>query len=152
MLISRGKCARELRGRNSNHAIPTVANIMKWIVLTHKQHPFSLNQLLSTSSHSQTYPTSSHKQFMMSLTQTQSHTQPDITYHPDFRKYQLRSEKIEALNASILKLPGSFPDQLKGELVWEGKDFTDESQWTLLLTESHLQEIDTALQIFKCML
>ncbi|KAH6718335.1 hypothetical protein BKA61DRAFT_513017 [Leptodontidium sp. MPI-SDFR-AT-0119] len=85
----------------------------------------------------------------MSLTQTQTQTQPDISYHPDFQKYLLRSERIRSQNKSVSKLPGSFPNQLKGELVWEGKDYTDESQWTLVLTDNHLQEIDAALKHFK---
>jgi len=38
---------------------------------------------------------------------------------------------------------------MKGELVWEGKDYTDEKQWTLVLTEDHLVEIDDALKAFR---
>ncbi|KAL2062016.1 hypothetical protein VTL71DRAFT_6282 [Oculimacula yallundae] len=84
----------------------------------------------------------------MSSTQTETQ-QPNISYHPDFQKYQLRSEKIKSQTSAGIKLPRSFPAELKGELVWEGKDFTDESQWTLVLTESHIKEIDAALKHFK---
>jgi len=38
---------------------------------------------------------------------------------------------------------------MKGELVSEGKDSTDEKQWTLVLTEDHLVEIDDALKAFR---
>jgi hypothetical protein len=83
----------------------------------------------------------------MAATITQ--TQPDISYHPDFEKYQLRTERLKPLRASN-GLPLGFPEQLTGPLVWEGKDFTNEKEWTFSLTESHLEEIHNALQHFKC--
>lgn len=83
------------------------------------------------------------------MSQTQTQIQPDISYHPDFQKYQLRSERIRAQSSSVSNLPEGFPDQLKGELVWEGKDYTDEKQWILALTEDHLAEIDDALKAFR---
>lgn len=81
----------------------------------------------------------------MALTQRQ----PDISYHPDFQKYQLRSERLKAQRPSEPKLPGSFPFQLAGPLVWEGKNFTDESQWIFSLDGSQYEEIHQALIHFK---
>ncbi|TVY73503.1 Taurine hydroxylase-like protein SAT17 [Lachnellula suecica] len=81
----------------------------------------------------------------MALTQRQ----PDISYHPDFEKYQLRTERLKRLRPATPVLPAGFPAQLTGGLVWEGKDFTDEKQWTFSLDESHLAEIHRALGNFK---
>jgi hypothetical protein len=81
----------------------------------------------------------------MALTQKQ----PDISYHPNFEKYQLRSERLKALRPANSGLPTGFPEQLRGPLVWEGKDFTDEKEWTFSLNESQLEEIHQALVHFK---
>ncbi|TVY33449.1 Taurine hydroxylase-like protein [Lachnellula subtilissima] len=81
----------------------------------------------------------------MALTQRQ----PDISYHPNFEKYQLRTERLKPQRPVNPSLPTGFPAQLTGGLVWEGKDFTDENQWTLSLTDSQLQEIHEALLKFK---
>jgi hypothetical protein len=82
----------------------------------------------------------------MALTQKQ----PDISYHPDFEKYQLRTERLKDLRQSTTELPEGFPKKLTGPLVWEGKDFTDEKEWTFSLNESHLEEIHKALLHFQC--
>ncbi|KAH8819832.1 hypothetical protein F5884DRAFT_27374 [Xylogone sp. PMI_703] len=75
--------------------------------------------------------------------------QPDISYHPDFEKFQLRTQRLSIQRPSNSGLPQGFPAQLTGPLVWEGKDFTDDRQWTLSLTESQLDEIHSALEHFK---
>jgi hypothetical protein len=75
--------------------------------------------------------------------------QPDISYHPDFKKYQLRTEKIKTQLPDNTTLPTGFPKELKGPLVWEGKDFTEESDWTFYLNGTQLQEIHQALTYFK---
>jgi hypothetical protein len=82
----------------------------------------------------------------MALTQRQ----PDISYHPDFEKYKLRTERLKPQRPANSSLPTGFPAQLTGGLVWEGKDFTDEKQWTLSLNDSQLQGIHKALEHFKC--
>jgi len=82
----------------------------------------------------------------MALTQRQ----PDISYHPDFEKFQLRTERLKAQRSSNSGLPTGFPAQLTGPLVWEGKDFTDENEWTFSLTEPQVEEIHKALEHFKC--
>jgi hypothetical protein len=83
----------------------------------------------------------------MALTQTQ----PDISYHPDFEKFQLRTERLRAQREPDSSLPRGFPSELAGPLVWEGNDFRDESQWTFSLDESQHGEIHQALLHFKGM-
>ena len=83
----------------------------------------------------------------MSTTTTQ--TQPDISYHPDFTKFQLRTERLKQQRPSNVGLPAGFPQKLQGPIVWEGKDFTDEMEWTLSLNEEQLKEIHNALVNFK---
>lgn len=77
--------------------------------------------------------------------------QPDISYHPDFEKFQLRTERLKASRSSNEALPDGFPTQLSSPLVWEGRDFKHESSWTLSLNEAQLNEIHQALLKFKCM-
>jgi len=84
----------------------------------------------------------------MSATITQK--QPDISYHPDYTKFNLRTERLKFERPSIPQLPPEFPRKLTGPLVWEGKDFTDEKDWTFVLTPEHLDEIENALVHFKC--
>jgi len=81
----------------------------------------------------------------MALTQRQ----PDISYHPDFEKYKLRTERLKAARAPNPSLPAAFPRQLTGPLVWEGTDFTNEREWTLSLDATQLAEIHEALSHFK---
>lgn len=83
----------------------------------------------------------------MSTTATQ--TQPDISYHPDFTKFQLRTERLKNQRPPNAGLPPGFPKKLEGPIVWEGKDFTNESEWTLPLNEENLEEIHNALLYFK---
>ena len=79
----------------------------------------------------------------ITVTQTQAR-QPDISYHPDLAKYKLRTERLKD-QRSTTGLPAGFPSKLTGPIVWEGKDFTDEKQWTLSLNEEQLEEIHEAL-------
>lgn len=83
----------------------------------------------------------------MSVTATQ--TQPDISYHPDFEKYQLRSARIKAQLPSDSELLQGFPEQLTGPIVWEGEDFENEDDWTLALNAEQLEEIHGALEHFN---
>ena len=76
--------------------------------------------------------------------------QPDISYHPDKQKYLLRKEQVEAGLPSNTKLPPQFAEQLTGPLVWSGEDFTNEREWTFVLSEPHFKEIHEALLHFKC--
>ncbi|KAJ6620306.1 hypothetical protein B0H10DRAFT_1946121 [Mycena sp. CBHHK59/15] len=65
--------------------------------------------------------------------------QPDISYHPTRRNPTLPQRP----------LPPGFPAQVDGPGVWEGADWTDESQWVYHLTPEHLAEIDRALAHFE---
>ena len=87
---------------------------------------------------------------MASSTTITQATQPDISYHPDKQKYLWRKEQIELSIPANIKLPSLFPEQLTGPLVWDGRNFTDEREWTFVLSEPHLKEVHEALLHFKC--
>lgn len=76
--------------------------------------------------------------------------QPDIEYAPDYAKFQARSErriKDETLPTSV---PEGFPDQLQGDMVWDGEKLAESYDWTYVLTGDQLTEIDEALKHFQC--
>lgn len=75
--------------------------------------------------------------------------QPDIEYAPDYEKYQARGArrvKTESLPTSV---PEGFPAQLKGDMVWEGETVAQTYDWTYVLNEEQLAEIDAAVKHFK---
>ena len=75
--------------------------------------------------------------------------QPDISYAPDYAKYQLRTQSRLQNETLTKSLPPGFPKQLQSDLVWEGKDLEKHYDWTYHLTSSDLSEIDKAVQYFK---
>ncbi|KAJ3500807.1 hypothetical protein NLJ89_g9628 [Agrocybe chaxingu] len=77
--------------------------------------------------------------------------QPDIQYLPNEAKWKARTARCLAENPSLPQtaLPGGFPKKLESPLVWEGKDWTDASQWEYKLSAEQLKEIDDALKHFK---
>ncbi|KAJ6500652.1 hypothetical protein C8R45DRAFT_820180 [Mycena sanguinolenta] len=77
--------------------------------------------------------------------------QPDILYHPDEAKFRARTARRLAEDPTLPQrpLPAGFPPSVDGPIVWEGKDWTDESQWVFNLTDEHLAEIDSALAHFE---
>jgi hypothetical protein len=77
--------------------------------------------------------------------------QPDIAYHPNFDRYQVRSQHRQETEKLPTALPGGFPQQLSSPLVWEGKDVENSNGWIFELNEAQLDEIDQALNHFKCM-
>ena len=83
----------------------------------------------------------------------QSSVQPDISYYPDFAKYQARTERRLQSETIDKTLPAGFPQKLKSSLVWEGQDFkhTEEGKedWIYRLNHEQLDEIDVALAYFK---
>ncbi|KAF7359189.1 Clavaminate synthase-like protein [Mycena sanguinolenta] len=95
----------------------------------------------------------------MSATETMTETvpptvclgQPDIFYHPDEAKFRARTARrlVEDPTLPQRPLPAGFPPSVDGPIVWEGKDWTDESQWVFNLTDEHLAEIDIALAHFE---
>lgn len=77
--------------------------------------------------------------------------QPDIEYHPDKVKWAARTARRLAEDPTLPQqsLPEGFPKHLDSPLVWEGKDWTDASQWEFELTPEHLKEIDDAVKHFR---
>ncbi|KAJ7700250.1 hypothetical protein B0H14DRAFT_2417325 [Mycena olivaceomarginata] len=77
--------------------------------------------------------------------------QPDIQYHPDEAKFRARTARRLAEDPTLPQrpLPEGFPAQTEGPIVWEGKDWTDESQWVYNLSDDQLAEIDRALAHFE---
>lgn len=75
--------------------------------------------------------------------------QPDIGYAPDLDKYLARVQrrlKEENLEAT---LPEGFPNQLESDLVWEGDSLAEKYDWTYVLNEEELEEIENALLHWK---
>ncbi|KAJ5097253.1 hypothetical protein N7456_007974 [Penicillium angulare] len=88
----------------------------------------------------------------MSVTQTITKpTQPDIEYHPDWVKYQARSQRRKETESLQTTLPEGFPQKLVSPLVWEGKDIEKSSDWIYKLSDVQLDEVDAALKSFKAL-
>ncbi|KEZ46937.1 Uncharacterized protein SAPIO_CDS0284 [Scedosporium apiospermum] len=75
--------------------------------------------------------------------------QPDITYAPDFEKYQTRVATRLSKGGLASTLPVGFPEELRGDLVWEGETLPETYDWTFVLNEEQLGEIEKALTHFK---
>jgi hypothetical protein len=75
---------------------------------------------------------------------------PAIEYFPNLEKHLLRTEKIRAANekSGRLALPTGFPTQIQSRMTWAGETLEAE-EWIVLLTPSHLKEIDEALHHFQ---
>lgn len=76
--------------------------------------------------------------------------QPDINYAPDYDKWQARAARRVAAGGLPTRVPEGFPEQLTGDLVWEGETLADTYDWTYVLSPEQLAEIDAALAHFKC--
>lgn len=76
--------------------------------------------------------------------------QPDISYVPDPQKWRARAEQRIKAGGLPKTVPDGFPEQLTGELVWEGDSVANEYDWTFVLNDRHLDEIDNAVKHFKC--
>lgn len=76
--------------------------------------------------------------------------QPDIQYAPDYAKYQARGARRVQTEELPTSVPEGFPDQLEGKMVWEGETLADTYDWTYVLKEDQLAEIDEAVKHFKC--
>lgn len=77
-------------------------------------------------------------------------TQPDISYAPDRERWTTRTAQRLAEDPTLLsiQLPEGFPRKLDSALVWEGKDWKNESQWVYNLSPADLKEIDEAVRHF----
>lgn len=76
--------------------------------------------------------------------------QPDIDYAPNLDKYLARVARRKETEKLENELPDGFPKQLESDLVWDGKDIAQKYDWTYVLNENELQEIEAALKHFKC--
>lgn len=76
--------------------------------------------------------------------------QPDISYHPDWDKHQARVARRTQTEDLTKSLPEGFPNELKGDLVWDGETIAQKYDWTYVLSTIQLEEIDRALAHFKC--
>ncbi|KAK8049832.1 hypothetical protein PG994_011562 [Apiospora phragmitis] len=75
--------------------------------------------------------------------------QPDIAYAPDYQKWQARAARRLGSEALPKTAPEGFPSRLSGDLVWEGEKLAETYNWTYVLNEDQLVEIDRAVQHFK---
>lgn len=76
--------------------------------------------------------------------------QPDIQYAPDYDRYQARGVRRMQTEQLPTSVPEPFPDQLEGSMVWEGETLAQTYDWTYVLGEDQLAEIDEAVRHFKC--
>ena len=76
--------------------------------------------------------------------------QPDISYTPDRERWSTRIAQRLAEDPTLpsIPLPEGFPQKLESPLVWEGKDWENESQWVYNLSPAELKEIDEAVRHF----
>lgn len=78
--------------------------------------------------------------------------QPDISYTPDYQKYLDRTKRRKQNEQLEKFLPPGFPEKLESDLVWDGDKILGEYDWAYELSSADIEEIDRALQHFKCML
>lgn len=76
--------------------------------------------------------------------------QPDINYAPNYDKWQARTARRLAAGNLPSKLPEGFPEQLTGDVVWEGATLAETHNWTYVLNAEQLAEIDQAMAHFQC--
>jgi hypothetical protein len=77
--------------------------------------------------------------------------QPDISYTPNFDKYQARTNRLLASeNLESIALPPGYPQKLESDLVWEGKGLAEKYDWTCSLNAEEIKEVEAALEHFKC--
>lgn len=83
-------------------------------------------------------------------TESHENTPPDISYIPDRDRWFKRTAQRLVDDPTLLStpLPEGFPQKLDSPLVWEGKDWKNESQWVYNLNAADLKEIDEAVHHF----
>ncbi|KAL6231247.1 hypothetical protein BDW75DRAFT_248046 [Aspergillus navahoensis] len=77
--------------------------------------------------------------------------QPDIQYLPDPVKYAARAERRQKEEDLTRTLPEGFPQELKSDLVWDGRTVGRVYDWNYRLTDDDLKEVEQALQHFKAL-
>ena len=76
---------------------------------------------------------------------------PDITYVPDYDKWQAGATRRVAAGGLPHKVPNGFPEQLTGKMVWEGRTLAETYDWAYTLSSVQLAEIEQSVAHFKCM-
>lgn len=76
--------------------------------------------------------------------------QPGIDYTPNLDNYLSRVARRKETEELENELPAGFPKQLQSDLVWDGKDIAEKYDFTYELNASQLEEIEAALEHFKC--
>jgi hypothetical protein len=76
--------------------------------------------------------------------------QPDISYVPDPAKWRARAEQRIRAGGLPKTVPAGFPEQLTGDLVWDGRSIAETYNWTFVLSDVFLGEIDRAVKHFQC--
>ncbi len=77
--------------------------------------------------------------------------QPDISYTPDFDKYQARTQRrLVTEKLDLQSLPVGFPSKLESDFVWDGESITGNYEWVYKLSEKEIAEVEDALAHFKC--
>lgn len=76
--------------------------------------------------------------------------QPEINYAPNYDNWQARASRRLAAGNLPSKVPEGFPEQLTGDVVWQGANLAESYDWTYVLNAEQLAEIDRAVAHFKC--
>ena len=71
---------------------------------------------------------------------------PGILIEDSFRELAV----TPVVNKSSIPF-SEWPQQLTGKLCWSGVDFTSDKEYTLHLTQTEVDEINSALEAFKGM-
>ncbi|KAL1612590.1 hypothetical protein SLS60_000819 [Paraconiothyrium brasiliense] len=77
--------------------------------------------------------------------------QPDIDYAPNYEKWQARAARRLAAGGLETKVPNGFPEKMEGKLVWDGKTLAGAYDWTYVLKDEQLAEIDEAVAYFQAL-
>ena len=89
---------------------------------------------------------------MGSITTETVTKQPDISYAPDFTKYELRTKlRLQSEEIRSKVLPAGFPQRLESDLVWDGESLPAKYDWTYELTKEDVDELEGALKHFQSM-
>lgn len=75
-----------------------------------------------------------------------------IDYFPNLDLHASRTLKVKAANErdGLMCLPEGFVASIESAMTWSGK-FLKAEDWTFVLTDQHLQEVEEALRTFQGM-
>ncbi|KAF4963073.1 hypothetical protein FSARC_8875 [Fusarium sarcochroum] len=75
--------------------------------------------------------------------------QPDINYAPDYSNWRARVKTRLAEGNLPTEVPEGFPKQLGGDAAWDGATLAETYDWTYVLSDGQLSEVDQAVAHFK---